>query len=351
MNCFWKKAAAGVLSMALLAVSAASTGLTAYAVPVNDPETGWNYQVIYNKQQHEPVCVDLWGYTGHNDNLTVPETFTIPNTSTTLPTKTDHDAFLQENDWFRKVTFKSARPSDSGASIPNGACQYCKYLKEVDIAVSVNSIGYNAFRDCVALEKVTLPNGLKVIGSEVFCDCISLETINLPPTLEIIGRAAFQNCTALDNVIIPYSVTEIGADAFKDTKLNRVVINNPDTVISNTAFPGNVKQFCGPNSEKLKQYAEAHGSTYLPFRLGYIDNDDDIDLRDIHLILEEYTYVSVAHGEGILDETQKLAADINSDGKIDTRDYRLLMSFYVAKNVSKSIDENLSLYDYLLTEG
>ena len=95
MKNFWKKAAAGICAVAMLAVSAASTGLTAsaYYFPV-DPETGWEYQVV-NDANGNPSYVNLWSYTRKNvNNLTVPATFTIPDTSITVPTRTDNDKGL-----------------------------------------------------------------------------------------------------------------------------------------------------------------------------------------------------------------------------------------------------------------
>ncbi|MBQ6040148.1 MAG: leucine-rich repeat protein [Oscillospiraceae bacterium] len=208
------------------------------------------------------------------------------------------------------------------------------------------------------MEKVQLPVGLEIIESYVFNTCIAMETINLPRTLKEIGPCAFQNCTALDNVIIPYSVTKIHDNAFKDTKLTRVVVNNRNTDISNTAFPGNVKQFCCPpppegtdlKDDKLYQYAQAHGFTYIPFSLGDLNHSGDVDQRDVRKVLEEYTTVSVLHMDSILTETERIEADINSNGKIDARDSLLLLNYHTEKFVSKTLDENIFLPDYLLTQ-
>lgn len=352
MKNFWKKAAAGICAAAMLAVSAASTGLTANAV--KDPYTGWEYS-IGKDAEGNPSFVDLLGYEGFAENLTVPATFTIPDTSITVPVKGMPDGFLcnqnHNNDslkYLKKVTFNAATTYGSQASIPGKACEECVNLKEVNIAVPISLIRYNAFYKCFALEKINLPNGLKTIEGDAFGLCTSLEHIVFPSTLETIGHDAFAGCTALQNVYIPYSVTEIGDDAFKNTKLTRVVVYNPNTNIANSAFPANVKQFCAPaEATNLQTYAESHGIPYLPFSLGNVNHDDRIDTKDVNMVLRAYTYEISGLDSG-LSEVQKLEADINGNGKIDVRDSRLLLKYYTEVVV---LHGDMSLPDYLLTQN
>lgn len=62
-----------------------------------------------------------------------------------------------------------------------------------------------------------------------------------------------------------------------------------------------------------------------PYTLGDVNLDGKINTKDARLVLLNYV------GKEELNETQKLAADVNKDGKINTKDARQILLYYVGK--------------------
>jgi len=106
-----------------------------------------------------------------------------------------------------------------------------------DIALSVTSIGHQAFSDCSGLTSVTIGNSVKEIGESAFYDCVSLTEVIIPNSVTEIGFAAFYKCSNLASITIGNSVKEIGKSAFYDcVSLTEVTIPNSVTEIGFAAF-------------------------------------------------------------------------------------------------------------------
>ena len=60
----------------------------------------------------------------------------------------------------------------------------CRYLVNIDIADSVETIGKEAFYDCTSLESVTLPKSLKKIYFNTFFRCNSLAKLVIPESVK-----------------------------------------------------------------------------------------------------------------------------------------------------------------------
>jgi hypothetical protein len=65
-----------------------------------------------------------------------------------------------------------------------------------------------------------------------------LTTINLPLSVETIGANAFLNCSQLKNIVFPEGLTSIGASAFKNCTLESIVLSDKVTSIGTEAFIG-----------------------------------------------------------------------------------------------------------------
>ena len=126
---------------------------------------------------------------------------------------------------------------DSVNSIGDGAFFDCRSLSNIVIPDSVNCIGDRAFDNCSSLRSVVIPDGVTSIGESAFSGCSSLCSVVIPNGVTRIGDCAFQFCSSLTNIVIPDGVTSIGKSAFNScSSLRSVVIPNSVTSIGNNAF-------------------------------------------------------------------------------------------------------------------
>ena len=126
---------------------------------------------------------------------------------------------------------------DSVNCIGDRAFDNCSSLRSVVIPDGVTSIGESAFSGCESLRSVVIPDGVTSIGESAFSGCSSLCSVVIPNGVTRIGDCAFQFCSSLTNIVIPDGVTSIGKSAFNScSSLRSVVIPNSVTSIGNNAF-------------------------------------------------------------------------------------------------------------------
>lgn len=89
----------------------------------------------------------------------------------------------------------------------------CKSLKEISIP-GVTYIGSEAFSYCKSLKIIKNADTVEEIGHAAFGDCTSLKWPSFGTKLKKIDTAAFFSCVSFKNVTIPDSVTEIKNQAF-----------------------------------------------------------------------------------------------------------------------------------------
>ena len=128
---------------------------------------------------------------------------------------------------------------DGVTSIGNNAFIDCKWLENVTLGSSLETIGRYAFESCFGLEEITIPDSVKSIDDCAFVDCTGLKNIKLGGGLETIGECAFQNCYRLGEITIPDSVKSIGIGAFSECDgLESVTLSNSLETIGGYAFDG-----------------------------------------------------------------------------------------------------------------
>lgn len=99
------------------------------------------------------------------------------------------------------VTFAEGSQLKSiGVSAFSGTDPAHPRFKEIQIPVSVETIGTNAFHNCQDLESITLPASLETIESSAFSSCRKLSEIKLPASLKAIQSYVFDDCSSLETV-------------------------------------------------------------------------------------------------------------------------------------------------------
>ena len=99
------------------------------------------------------------------------------------------------------VTFAEGSQLKSiGVSAFSGTDPAHPRFKEIQIPVSVETIGTNAFHNCQDLESITLPASLETIESSAFSSCRKLSEIKLPASLKAIQSYVFDHCSSLETV-------------------------------------------------------------------------------------------------------------------------------------------------------
>ena len=102
----------------------------------------------------------------------------------------------------------------SSSSVP--WYSYRSYIKSVDMANGVTSIGDFAYQNCYGLTFINIPQSVTSIGERALANCSSLTSVTIPPNVTSICREVFDGCSGLKSVIIPNGVTYVSGYAFYD---------------------------------------------------------------------------------------------------------------------------------------
>jgi len=87
-------------------------------------------------------------------------------------------------------------------------------LKQVELPLSIHTIGNFAFQYCANLTDVSLPESLTSIGNNAFYSCTSLKNFIIPDNVTSIGSSAYQFCHAITSITFGSKLNEIGNQAF-----------------------------------------------------------------------------------------------------------------------------------------
>ena len=144
--------------------------------------------------------------------------------------------------------------------VPNGVKVICydaffgSNIRSIELPLSLECIGWNAFYRCYNLAELILPYGLRSIEGEAFIGCSSLHRLHIPKNVSFIGPNPIAECMYInitcdspnfvvennvlynrdkskviaywgseDEINLPNTVTEIGRSAFSHSSLKKIV--------------------------------------------------------------------------------------------------------------------------------
>jgi hypothetical protein len=121
--------------------------------------------------------------------------------------KPDHNAdFVPQS--LRRVEI-----AEGSKTIPDRMFSSCKYITEVILPESLESIGIRAFYACRSLGKIEMTS-VKTVSDDAFFGCDNLVAVELGSSLEALGMQAFFGCRSLKAVVFPKTLTDIEASTF-----------------------------------------------------------------------------------------------------------------------------------------
>ena len=172
----------------------------------------------------------------------------------------------------------------------------CTSLTEVVIPTRIQRISQSTFQSCTSLSKVTIYGNLPEIPVQAFYNCSSLHNVVLPQSVKTIGNNAFGKCTSLTSIFIPTGVSNISDSAFR---------NCPNLTI---------RGYYGSYAEKYAARMKIKFDGIATHKLGDVDLDGRVNIRDATAIQSHIASIDVLYGESLA------LADYNGDGSVNIMD-------------------------------
>ena len=144
-------------------------------------------------------------------------------------------------------------------------------ITSIVIPKGVTSIGKEAFRDCSGLTSVVLPDGLQSIGYYAFGGCRKLREVNIPVSVTSIGEEAFDRFTQQirDGSTPTSSPASTGMTATPTT--SAVLVDNKNVTFDAYTIGGN-------NYFKLRDLANTMNGTGKQFEVSWDGANNAISL-------------------------------------------------------------------------
>ena len=120
--------------------------------------------------------------------------------------------------FFQSATKNEATFKIVAKTIGKEAFSDCSKMTKATLGESLTSIGESAFSGCSSLEGVTIPNNVESIGSYAFEKCSAMTYAKIGSGLKTIPYSTFSSCSSLPSITIPKNVTQIGDFAFSGCK-------------------------------------------------------------------------------------------------------------------------------------
>ncbi len=103
--------------------------------------------------------------------------------------------------------------AEGSKTVPDRMFSSCKYITDVKLPESLESIGIRAFYACRSLGNLEMTS-VKTVSDDAFFGCDNLVAVELGDALEALGMQAFFGCGSLKSVALPDTLTELKPSTF-----------------------------------------------------------------------------------------------------------------------------------------
>ncbi|MBQ6885670.1 MAG: leucine-rich repeat protein [Clostridia bacterium] len=140
---------------------------------------------------------------------------------------------------FANTIIKSIILSSNVISIGDYAFFGCGYLESITLSNGIRTIGNMTFMWCKNIKEIIIPDSVTYIGNGAFAHCWGLEKVTIGSEIESIGDSAFWGCGSLTNITIPNNVNSIGENAFGECE-NIIICGYKDSYAQTYAKDNNI---------------------------------------------------------------------------------------------------------------
>lgn len=141
---------------------------------------------------------------------------------------------------FVSESLRRVEIAEGSKTVPNRMFASCKYITEVLLPESLESIGIRAFYACRSLGKIEMTY-VKEVSDDAFFGCDNLGTVELGDALKTLGMQAFFGCKALKSISLPKTLTNLRSSTFYGCSSLVTVELGGVKKIGKDAFSGCVK--------------------------------------------------------------------------------------------------------------
>ena len=213
------------------------------------------------------------------------------------------------------------------------------YVPETINNKPVTTLYFTAFYNNTTMKSITIDAKLRTLSLEQFEGCTNLTSVVLPSTLETIPMSSFLYCRNLTKLHIPYNTTKVESGAFAGCTNLKQIIAHGNTSFDNNVFqniftktvtPFTGKIYCYPGTRPAT-FAQNKGYNRVFFKMGDVNGNNIIDATDASQILSFYASTSTGGNISAAQrEKMEICADVNCDNRIDARDASAVLSYYAA---------------------
>lgn len=223
-------------------------------------------------------------------------------------------------------------------TLPSGAFQNCRQLKNISLSEGITRIGGGAFAFCSSLEEIYLPETVTDMGGDcIFRLCTSLKKVNIPSQVNYLGGGCFLE-SGIETFIIPKSITTLAGECFRTDSLKEIKICHENYENGTIHFGednfGNVANLTliVPEGKKESLYSQIYPWKEFGNIIEYVDQEDE----------HQYNAYRLSYEEADEDEGKTALARHRAPAAQGDNDTNLLG--YVASGVAAD-DMNISLPD------